>query len=149
MTTNCARFVNVAFEMRGEGRSKHVSSDQLHRTSELRRIIRRTSSIFRVVHNCRVKLEEREHGDITGAEEDRPLQFWIRHEQRKYYDIELSASSKKVAIPAKSQLLSFNPFVEQDTGMLRVGGRLRNSTIRSDAPDRLAGRESSCEVAYS
>lgn len=126
--------VNVAFEMRGVNKFPCVKSDVLTRTSEFRRLIRRTAWILRFADNSRLheeRKQDRQTGEITDIEEERALFCWVRREQEKFYAVEFTALRRRDGIPKNSQLLRLNPFVDGH-GLLRVGGRLENADLPYD-----------------
>ncbi|XP_017875755.1 uncharacterized protein LOC108622407 [Ceratina calcarata] len=51
-----------------------------------------------------------------------------RHLQRIHFETECRCLEEHRAIPARSQLISLNPFLDEQ-GVLRVGGRLKNAVI--------------------
>lgn len=57
--------------------------------------------------------------------------FWIKHTQQAYFSHELEVCTMKTSLPRSHSLLKLAPFVDAD-GMLRVGGRLKNSLLDSD-----------------
>lgn len=62
-------------------------------------------------------------GEIANAK-----QVWIRHEQERYYSIEINLIKQGRALPAKSSILSLKPMLD-DTGVLRVQGRLKHALL--------------------
>lgn len=128
-------FINVAtFEMRGEDKFRHTKTDVLTRTSNLRRLIRRTAWLLRFSRNCQLRGEDRckrEIGEITELEEEDALISWIQREQSIYYNLELKALHQGDNLPSKSQLICLNPIID-DKRILRVGGRLEHSILSFD-----------------
>lgn len=128
-------FTNVVtLEMRGEENLSHVKTDVLTRTSSWRRLIRRTAWLLRFLDNCQLRGEKRcrrETGDVTEAEEERAIIFWVKQEQSVYYGPELMALQEERAFPVKSQLIRLNPVIDEN-GILRVGGRLENAALSTD-----------------
>lgn len=119
----------ITLEMRGEGRFKENIADMALWTSTLRRLVRRTAYIRRFFLNyCRTKQEWRLE-PLTEVEEEEALWCLIRREQKKCYVPELKAlRDPDENLPAKSQVLPFNPFIDAN-GILRVGGRLEAANM--------------------
>lgn len=59
--------------------------------------------------------------------------FWLKETQRAYLDYELDICSQQ-ALPRTHQLLKLSPFIDAE-GILRVGGRLKNSLLDADSAD--------------
>nr|CAH7760137.1 unnamed protein product [Callosobruchus chinensis] len=90
--------------------------------STLKRVI---SWIYRFVENCRKPKEERNFESLSVKEIDTSFCTLIKIVQHSHYASELKALVSGDSI-SKSNILNLSPFVDKD-GILRVGGRLRNS----------------------
>lgn len=119
----------ITLEMRGEGRFKQEIADMTLRTSTLRRLVRRTAYVRRFFQYYSRKKEEWRLEPLTEEEEEDALWCLIRREQAKCYEPELKAlRDPDGSLPAKSQILRFNPFIDA-YGILRVGGRLEAAVM--------------------
>jgi hypothetical protein len=98
----------------------------LARYSSLNKLKRITSYCYRFINNCRKPKEERITTPLTPQEVHHALQFWISYVQKREFIGTIGNLKKGKSIP--SQLLSLAPFLDEN-GILRVGGRLRNSKI--------------------
>lgn len=82
---------------------------------------------LRRVHRPNVPTEFISHDEISYA-----LKLMCKTVQRAAFPNEYSQLSKDRAIAASSKLLSLSPFMDK-TGLIRVGGRLKNSSLQFDA----------------
>lgn len=57
---------------------------------------------------------------------------WIRIIQAQNYAKEIQMFNQKQEIPNNSLLLSLNPFIKKEDGILRVGGRLRHAILTEE-----------------
>lgn len=107
------------------------TADMTLRTSTLRRLVRRTAYIRRALWNLlhrRPPWLLRQH-PLTVEEEEEALWCLVRREQSMWYEAELKAlRDPDESMPAKSQILRLNPFIDA-AGILRVGGRLEAAAI--------------------
>jgi len=72
---------------------------------------------------------------LTPEELDHSLKVWVKIAQAKHFQVEIDSLTKSTlddpTIAAKSPLKTLSPFVDSH-GILRVGGRLRNSQLTND-----------------
>lgn len=118
----------------------------LDRYSSLNKLIRVTAMVFRFIKNCRpsqatnpqntkiiVKLPScgpfQLPQPLTTTELTIAEHYWIRLIQQQAFAHELNSLQRDKPLSHKSKLLSLSPFVDQ-TGILRVGGRLKNSNVQ-------------------
>lgn len=63
---------------------------------------------------------------LTASEMNEALNYLVRGSQAQFFQSEIELLSKKLPLPNRSPLLSISAFLDQ-SGILRVGGRLSNS----------------------
>lgn len=91
------------------------------------RLLRVTAYVLRFVDRCRTKfLPDESH--LTVQDFDRARSFWIKYVQSSAFEKEQHSLTKGLPVPAGSRLSSLNPFID-DSGILRVGGRLKNAPL--------------------
>ena len=94
--------------------------------SNLQKLIRVTAYVRRLLL---LKLNpEKSRGPITVPEANQALHALIKRVQLQHFRDEIKLLKKKKLLPRKSKLIAFNPFLDS-SGLLRVGGRLRNADI--------------------
>ncbi|RLU19024.1 hypothetical protein DMN91_009382 [Ooceraea biroi] len=102
----------------------------LAKYSSLRRLVRITTWIRLSVERFR---QQRLHCaaptplDLSSAET-----FWIKVTQQAHFHSELEALSRNAELPRSHPFLRLAPFLD-NCGILRVGGRLRNSLLEPEA----------------
>ena len=100
----------------------------LPRYSSLDKLLAVTCWIYRFIGNCRRPREKRDMLSVCSPEErHRALLHWVRIVQDQHFELELEtlrASRPKL----KGTIARLNPFLDE-SGLLRVGGRLRNADI--------------------
>ncbi|XP_063384617.1 uncharacterized protein LOC134670736 isoform X1 [Cydia fagiglandana] len=94
--------------------------------SNIDRIKRIVSYMYRFVNNCKVKLEDRLSGNLTPEELDLALKIVLRWVQAQYFAQEIKALNSKS--PLKSNLQALNPFLD-NMHLMRVGGRLQHADV--------------------
>lgn len=97
------------------------------KTSTLCRLQRTLAFMFRFIKNIKTKKDERNFGRLSPDELKYSLNFIVRQTQNKYFEKEISEISQKKTLSNK-QLLPLYPFLD-DSGFLRVGGRLENANV--------------------
>ncbi|XP_011684943.1 PREDICTED: uncharacterized protein LOC105448195 [Wasmannia auropunctata] len=103
------------------------------RFSTLRRLLRVTAWVKRAAARFRSRGSPLDaHTPLRPAELSQSLKFWTRHSQRLTFDAEIQCLERHQEVPRTSSLLRLAPFLDAD-GTLRVGGRLRNSTLETEA----------------
>ncbi|XP_018359963.1 PREDICTED: uncharacterized protein LOC108759145 [Trachymyrmex cornetzi] len=95
------------------------------------KLIRVLAYVFQFIHNCRNPLEKHT-GVATVQDRECALQALCRYVQHQYFDSEIQELIRVGVISKTSKILSLNPFLDRN-GLLRVGGRLRNSDISYEA----------------
>lgn len=95
--------------------------------SNFRRLQRTISFIFRFITNLKTNKGNRHLGSLTIRELDNALKFIILKIQHKCFSKEILELKSEKTLSNK-QLIPFKPFLD-DSGLLRVGGRLENASI--------------------
>lgn len=88
---------------------------------------------LRFVNNCKQK---KMYGSITICEMDKAECCIIKHIQANYFLSEIESLKKGKTIDKSSKTLKLSPFLD-DHEILRVGGRLRNASIRYNAKHQI------------
>lgn len=86
--------------------------------------------MLRFKTHCLAKPEQRLQGQISVSEVNYAFKSVIKIAQRKSFPVEID-SLKKNNIGTNSKLLMLHPFLDEE-GILRLGGRLRNSLFTYD-----------------
>ena len=98
---------------------------KLSNYSTFNRIQRVTAWIFRFIHNCRTtKIAST---TLSVSELSKAESYWLSVSQNDLFPQEVKALKSNHSLPSSISLIPFNPFIDQD-GLVRVGGRLANST---------------------
>lgn len=100
---------------------------EIENYSSLTRLKRVTAWVFRFTNNCHGTTQK---GPLTTMELSHAERFWIIKTQQQSFPNEYENLTNKKPIAQKSRLLSLNPFFRD--GIIRVGGRLKNSKISYD-----------------
>ncbi|XP_059220686.1 uncharacterized protein LOC131995745 [Stomoxys calcitrans] len=101
----------------------------LSKFSKLHTLLRITSLCFRFCHNCKHP-DERITGPLSIGDVNKTLMIFVRITQEIDFPEELSRLSARKVI-AQSPILKLMPFLDE-TGIIRVGGRLQNSNFPYD-----------------
>lgn len=107
------------------------SFDLLQRYSSFNKLQRTTALLIRFIFNCRRSTHSRRTGYISTMElaEATKRLVWIT--QYSTFNNEIAACKAGTPLAAKSTLKQLNPFLD-DSGILRVGGRINNANISFD-----------------
>ncbi|XP_071562311.1 uncharacterized protein [Temnothorax nylanderi] len=108
--------------------SNDVREFLLNNYSSLSRIERILAWIVRFVFNVRMNRDNRKFGFLSIDEIRRARQLLIMAVQRVHFCEETSNLLSGRQIHSNSKLLSLHPFMDE-TGLLRVGGRIQNSQV--------------------
>ncbi|XP_070527726.1 uncharacterized protein [Cardiocondyla obscurior] len=110
------------------GNSEDVRLALLTEHSSLSRVKRILAWMNRFIGNSRADLKDRAFGNLSLGKLRRAHQSLIIAVQGLHFAEELSQLSSGKRIPASSNLLSTDLFVDKE-GVLRVGGRIENSSL--------------------
>lgn len=81
---------------------------------------------IRFTRNCRVPITQRKLGPLLPSDVEEASSIIIRFQQAISFSDELQNLTRKLPIAKSSKLKTLNPFIDTE-GVLRVGGRLKNS----------------------
>lgn len=99
----------------------------LDRYSSLEKLLRITAYCMRIAHRAPAV-----NVAITITERQRALAYWIRHEQAKYFTVEINQCQAGKGLTKESKLYNFGAILD-GAGILRIDGRLNRSPISYDA----------------
>lgn len=102
-------------------------NELLNRFSSFKMFLKVFGYILQFISNCKVKKSERKCGVLKVSDIEQVLNKTIESVQKECFPHEYSSLKNKNNISNKSKILSLNPFIHN--GLLRVGGRLKNSNI--------------------
>ncbi|XP_070513033.1 uncharacterized protein [Cardiocondyla obscurior] len=102
---------------------------------------------------------------ITTSELNQSRNFWVKAVQAEWFAIEIKLIARKKTLLKSNHLTNLTPFLDRE-GLLRVGSRLQNASIDSEAKHPLIfpsqspltslivdkahqRRQKSCEITYS
>jgi hypothetical protein len=109
---------------------KMLPPDFLTRFSSLRKLQRVLSYCLRFAENCRKPITKHT-GSLKVSELQRSMLIILKNVQYQAFSTEIKELEGGRQVSKKSRLISLNPFLD-DSGLIRVGGRLRNSGAHSD-----------------
>ncbi|XP_022170758.1 uncharacterized protein LOC111034046 [Myzus persicae] len=105
----------------------------INRFSSLSKLIRVVALIYRFIHNVKLHIFDRNtaidrklSGVISAEEYAKARIVLIKIVQLQCWSHEIQCIRDKTPIPRKSNLCQLRPYIDE-TGILRVGGRLRNA----------------------
>lgn len=99
----------------------------LQRFSSLPRLLKVTVILKRIAEKGRNKNFQLS-AYMTPGEFKLAREFWLKHEQAKAFPKEIRCLQTKTPISKTSKLRSLTPFLDE-SGIVRVGGRLQNASI--------------------
>ena len=97
------------------------------RFSSLTRIKRSTAFCLRFIHNCRTSKDKRKIGVLSLDELNQSMNLLVKLSQGESFPEEVKNLAVGKSVSKKSNILSLTPFM--DEGLIRVGGRLKNSAF--------------------
>ncbi|GFW52089.1 integrase catalytic domain-containing protein [Trichonephila clavipes] len=93
--------------------------------NKLKRVV---AYCLRFVKNCSLSACKRKKSFLTTAELSEAEKGIIKFNQRDHFSTEVSYLSAGKQLPSTNKLISLTPFYD-DSGIIRVGGRLKNSIL--------------------
>lgn len=105
----------------------HQEDKLLTRYSTLKKLKSVVAYCLRFSHNCKKPTECRT-GFLSVTELEEALLVIVKMHQRQHFAREMIDLKQKRPIYNRSKLLCLHPFLEKN-GVIRVGGRLKNSTL--------------------
>ncbi|XP_011878479.1 PREDICTED: uncharacterized protein LOC105567860 [Vollenhovia emeryi] len=103
----------------------------LLRFSSLHRLQRVTAWCLRWLRAAKKPEGRRASLTLSPDELESALTRWLRVLQALHYPAEVAAATDNRALPRNSKLLKLNPYLD-DSGVLRVGGRLKHAVLPHD-----------------
>ncbi|CAG9137874.1 unnamed protein product [Plutella xylostella] len=101
----------------------------IHNRSSFTNLVRILAYVLRFINKCHKK--ESLHGHHSLSELQRSKVMILKMAQKEMFPEEYSLLQSDQSLPAKNRLLSLSPFLDED-GLIRVGGRLKNSFYSFD-----------------
>ncbi|XP_011859022.1 PREDICTED: uncharacterized protein LOC105556535 [Vollenhovia emeryi] len=105
--------------------------DLLTKYSSLTTLLRVTATCKRAVRRFRQLPAESISEHLTPAELHESSLFWAFHVQQYYFQHERRVIAKGGRLSKSSPILKLTPFLDE-SGLMRVGGRLQNSQLPAD-----------------
>ena len=103
-----------------------------HKYSKLSTLLRKTAYVKRFVNNCRKKMQKKPltlNKWPTAEEIDEALKCWLKSVQREYYPEEVDRLKAKSPIKQDSKISQLSPYIDEDTGLIRMEGRIHNAQL--------------------
>ncbi|GFT39901.1 integrase catalytic domain-containing protein [Trichonephila clavipes] len=120
---NCSDFSNFFLD----SATNSFVNNLLNLSNDYFKIIRVLSFICRFVYNCKNK-ESKRIGPLDLGELKKAEQLLLKLLQKEEFKVEMNGIQNSAMVPSNSRVKTLNPFIDSE-GILRVGGRLRNSDI--------------------
>lgn len=108
----------------------------IEEVSSYTRLVRIIALCIRFIHNARSRPDRRTYGFITTQEFETSRKAIVKRVQRSAFHKEIEALKVHRVSGRDNRLISLNPFLDQE-GLLRVGGRLKNSELAYAAKHQL------------
>lgn len=106
--------------------TEYYENDILNRFSNLSRMLRVLAYCKRFINGCRKNITQYKY--LTVQEMDTVLIHVVRCAQNMDFKNEIKTMQKSQQIEKSSKICNLNPFLDKN-GILRVGGRLQNSSL--------------------
>ncbi|GFV53907.1 uncharacterized protein TNCV_166741 [Trichonephila clavipes] len=120
---NCSDFSNFFLD----SATNSFVNNFLKLSNDYFKIIRVLSFICRFVYNCKSK-ESKRIGPLDLEELKKAEQLLLKLVQKEEFKVEMNGIQNSAMVSSNSRVKTLNPFIDSE-GILRVGGRLRNSDI--------------------
>ncbi|XP_070518846.1 uncharacterized protein [Cardiocondyla obscurior] len=110
-----------------------ILAQVFERISSWTRILRTVARVIKFVKilKSKIKAQVRSSADITAQNLNETERLIMEYLQRRMFPEEREAIINKTPIKKSSKLIALNPFIEN--GLIRVGGRLANSSLQYEA----------------
>ena len=102
--------------------------ETFHRFSSWNKMTRVLAWCLRFVKNCAITRDKRMKTSLTTVELNEAEKTIVKFIQQDHFSIEISCLSAGKQLPSSNRLNALSPFCD-DSGLLRVGGRLKNSML--------------------
>ncbi|GFY12677.1 integrase catalytic domain-containing protein [Trichonephila clavipes] len=120
---NCSDFSNFFLD----SATNSYVNNLLNLSNDYFKIIRVLGFICRFVYNCKSK-ESKRIGPLDLGELKKAEQLLLKLVQKEELKVDMNGIQNSAMVPSNSRVKTLNPFIDSE-GILRVGGRLRNSDI--------------------
>ena len=101
-----------------------------NRFSDFTHLKRVTAWILRFIDNLRATVSQRRLSSHLAVSELRSAEeYWLTIAQKESFTKEIDALKKERPLPKTSKLLPFRPTWDKERSVVRVGGRISNSTL--------------------
>lgn len=128
----------------------------IYNYSNFTKLTRITAYILRFIHHCRNKTQKSNSASnnfisLTTKELNQAKLKLVKISQLNSFSKEYELLSTNNTLPVKNRLISLNPFFDQASGVIRVGGRLANSRFHNDKkfPMLLPANHHICKLIFS
>ncbi|XP_057656756.1 uncharacterized protein LOC130894159 [Diorhabda carinulata] len=108
-----------------------VKFDVFYKYSSFNKCIRIIAYLLRFKNNLKVKPKQRDLNKLKISELDEAKIILIKHFQRKHFAIEIKDLLRHKQVSKKSKLFRLSVFLDE-RGIIRVGGRLKNTNLNFD-----------------
>ncbi|XP_055612492.1 uncharacterized protein LOC129759094 [Uranotaenia lowii] len=111
---------------------ERILYDEIADCSRFRRLERVFGYVARFIYNCRSRKRkvERRSGKLDSIDYRDSLLTMVRITQHVFYREEIKTLRRNC--PVTGKLRNLNPFYDEEEGVLRVGGRIRNADLPRD-----------------
>ncbi|GFX33005.1 integrase catalytic domain-containing protein [Trichonephila clavipes] len=120
---NCSDFSNFFLD----SATNSFVNNLFNLSNDYFKFIRVLSFICRFVYNCKSK-ESKRIGPLDFGELKKAEQLLLKLVQKEVFKVEMNGIQNSAMVPSNSRVKTLIPFIDSE-GILRVGGRLRNSDI--------------------
>nr|CAH7738741.1 unnamed protein product [Callosobruchus chinensis] len=107
--------------------SQKISLINMSTYSSLTKLQRVVAYVFRFISNSRTQ-SQKLLCPLSSSELSAALTYLVKLSQTESFPEEIATLKRRNSLQTSSKLLSLNPFLDDD-GLLRVGGRLQNSSF--------------------
>ena len=100
--------------------------------STLDTLLRKTAYIRRFPNNCRNKKLKKPltlNKVHTAEEREESLIYWLQEVQKEYYPEEIKRLKDNEHIKRDSPIIQLSPYIDENTGMVRMRGRVQNASL--------------------
>lgn len=92
---------------------------------------------IRFINNCKLPKALRTKGNLTINELDLALYSIVKNVQRTSFYKEYILLKKEKPLEGSNSIISLDPFLDNTTGIIRIGGRLRHSELQQEAKHQM------------
>ncbi|GFT14720.1 integrase catalytic domain-containing protein [Trichonephila clavipes] len=107
---------------------RQIENNLISRYSSFGKLIRVSALCLRFIYNCKVNPVLRKIDCISASEFDHVTKVLVKQVQLNEFLTEIKCLKNEQPIPKSSKISFFNVFLDEDE-ILRVGGRLKHSTL--------------------